>query len=124
VAFAVAGAMSVAPYEIVAVNVPSLLLVVEDTTAPARSLEITTVDPAPVVTVFPNASNNCTVTVDVEVPFAGTDVGVAVIVDVAADAGPAVNTIVAGDPLTIPFAPILATITYDPAFVDVSVIAH
>jgi hypothetical protein len=81
--------------------VPLPLLVVPLSVPVPDNFEMTTVPPLE-ARLLPFASFNRTVIVDVDDPFAATAPCDAVIVDVAADAGPAVGTIAAEVPVSAP----------------------
>jgi len=91
-----------------------LLLSVTEPSVPEVVASVTVAPP--VVRLFPFASFNRTVMVDVLVPFAVIDVGEAVIVDVAVDAVPTVNVTVASSVIALPFnVPVIVAV---PATVD------
>jgi hypothetical protein len=81
--------------------VPLPLLVVPLSVPVPASFEMTTVPPLE-ARLLPFVSFNRTVIVEVDVPFASIAPCEVVIVDVAADAGPAVDTIVAEVPVSAP----------------------
>ncbi len=103
----------------VAVYVPLLLSVTEPSVPDV--VESATVSP-PVDRLFPFTSFNCTVMVDVLVPFAVIDVGEAVINDVAVEAVPTVNVTVALSVMELPFnVPVIVAVPVTVDEVNVAV---
>jgi hypothetical protein len=96
------------PLSLTALTVPNVLATVTLSPPAANRLPLT--------------SSNVTVIVELAVPLAGTEVGLAVIVEVTALAAPAVNTSAFGEPITS--APSAADTVNEPAVSEVNCTLH